>query len=137
MWAQASSSLALTEHPDFGNGEMARRFRQGHVLLLRQYLKHDERNGRGWVLPQIEEREPTEDEWKLSLEEWFSFDVPLVRSALSAHLVLADGLRVMKRSDRKMVARTLALVGAEGAHAYNILTRFNGATRSRRKQWED
>lgn len=117
-----------------GLTEMGKRFRAGYVPLLSSYQAHAERYGFDWPLSDLQEGEPTKAELAFDVEDWFKLDVPDVRSAAVAHVLLLDGF-VGKQAQRKVLTRTVLLLGEEVRAMYNVLNRFNASTRANRRKW--
>lgn len=135
--------LATTDHPDIGQGsEMGKHFRNGYRLLLNMYASHDAKYERGWGLVPAtpgygSDADATKEDFKFSLEAFVASDVAQARSALVAHMDLADGLVTGgTRSARKTANRTIMLVGAEVQYLHIVLNHFSRPTRSRKRGWE-
>lgn len=139
--AELCRTLALGRdigHVDL-SGPICKRLRSGYFGLLRSYRDHNERNGRGWDLPEWDRADDVPGEAgaavrKWTLESFVETEVPLVRSALAAHLDLLDGANGDRGGrQRRLYNRTLFLVGAEAEAMYNALTRIPKPTRAERR----
>ena len=138
------SALARdSEHPDLGyKSELGKKIRANYFMVLSAYRSHAARFEVAWEIPDWDSSVDVPPDQQVvrmlrgwRAEDWLVDEVSAVRRALGCHLALLDAARDREtRKRRKMLNRTLFLVGSEAQAMYNCVTRIRPATRAERKR---